>query len=58
MLRVVSLKVLRVVAACVCTSSYYTIMVDETKDVSNQEQVTVILRQVDNDFSVHEEFIG
>lgn len=34
-------------------------MADETTDVSNREQVTIILRWVDdNDFSVHEEFVG
>ena len=33
-------------------------MVDATTDVSNHEQVTIVLRWVDNsNFSVHEEFI-
>ena len=34
-------------------------MADETTDVSNREQVTIMLRWVDNsDFSVHKELIG
>ena len=33
-------------------------MVDETPDVSNKEQVVICLRWVDNEFNVHEEFIG
>lgn len=33
-------------------------MVDETTDSSNREQVVVCIRWVDNDFKVHEDFIG
>jgi len=34
-------------------------MADKTMDVSNREQVTIILRWVDDsDFSVNEEFVG
>ena len=33
-------------------------MIDETTDVTNQEQVTIIFRMVDNDLSVKEEFVG
>lgn len=37
---------------------YYTIMANITTHVSNREQVTIMLRWVDNrDFSVHEEYI-
>ena len=35
-----------------------TVMIDETTDVTNQEQVTIIFRMVDNDLSVKEEFVG
>ena len=33
-------------------------MADEVADVSNKEQVVVCLRYVDNDFAIHEEFVG
>ena len=33
-------------------------MVDETTDVSNDEQVVLCLRWVDDNFDAHEEFIG
>ena len=58
MLKVMALKVLRDVASRIRTSSCYSIMADETTDVSNQEQLTIVLRWVDSDFSVHEEFVG
>ena len=33
-------------------------MIDETTDTSNQEQVTVVVRRVDEDLEVNEEFLG
>lgn len=32
-------------------------MVDETTDQSNREQVVIVIRHVDSDFNVQEEFI-
>ena len=58
MLKVMALKVLRDVAARIHTSSGYSIMMDETTDISNQEQLTIVLKWVDSAFSVHEEFVG
>ena len=37
---------------------YYSIMVDETTDVSNNEQLVFCVRYVDNKLISHEEFIG
>ena len=37
---------------------YFTIMVDETTDNSNHEQVVICFQWVSNDFKVHEEFAG
>jgi hypothetical protein len=39
-------------------SKYFSIMVDETTDVSNSEQVVMVLCWVDETLSVHEDFIG
>ena len=36
----------------------YALLVDETRDVSNSEQLTVILRWVDESFEIHEDFVG
>lgn len=36
----------------------YAILVDETRDVSNKEQLTLIIRWVDNEFEIHEDFVG
>ena len=33
-------------------------MVDETTDVTNQEQVTIVMRKIDEDLAVYEEFLG
>ncbi|PIK42676.1 putative zinc finger MYM-type protein 1-like [Apostichopus japonicus] len=51
-------RVLREVVSKVQSSDFYTLMVDETPDVSNLEQVVICLRWVDGAFEVHEEFIG
>ena len=59
LLKIMALNVLRKVSACLHSSSFYSIMADETIDISNREQVTIILRWVDDtDFSVNEEFVG
>ena len=59
LLKIMALNVLRKVSACLHSSSLYSIMADETTDISNREQVTIILRWVDDtDFSVNEEFVG
>ena len=33
-------------------------MMDETADISNQEQVTIVIRWISEKFEVHEEFFG
>ena len=40
------------------SSPYSTIMVDETTDITNEEQVTIVMRMIDDDFEVYEEFLG
>jgi hypothetical protein len=39
-------------------SPYFAIMVDETTDCSNKEQLTSIIRSVDENFEVSEDFLG
>ena len=40
------------------TTMWFSIIADETCDVSNHEQLTLCIRWVDDDYSVHEDFIG
>ncbi len=40
-------------------SPFLTVMIDETTDVTNQEQVvTIVIRWTNDNFEVYEEFIG
>ena len=39
-------------------SPFLTLMMDETTDVSNKEQVVIVMRRVSESFEVHEEFLG
>ncbi|XP_052818330.1 zinc finger MYM-type protein 1-like [Mya arenaria] len=48
----------RKVAHSVLEDAFFTIMVDETTDVSNREQVVLVLRHVDSELNVQENFIG
>ena len=56
--KTMALRVLRHVAECLRKADFFTIMVDETSDVSNKEQVVICLRWVGCDFEVHEDFVG
>ena len=53
-----ALKLMRDVAANISSAKFYTIMADETTDVSNTEQLVIRIRWVDDDLNIHEDFIG
>ena len=57
-LKVMAIQLLETVAKNIQSSSFYTVMVDETTDCANHEQVVICLRWVDDCFDVHEDFIG
>ena len=57
-LKIMAISVLRNISNVLQRSPFLTIMIDETTDISNKEQVVVVFRRVDEDFEVHEEFIG
>ncbi len=57
-LKVMALSVLRQVVDSIHSAPFLSIMIDETTDVSNREQVVVCLRWVDRGLQAHEEFIG
>ena len=53
-----SLKILREIISNIHNAFFYTVMVDETTDCSNKEQVLLVIRWVDEQLILHEEFIG
>ena len=61
LLRLISHDVLRGVVADVNSGSeakYFAVIVDGTQDISGVEQESLCVRFVDDDFHVHEEFLG
>ncbi|KAL5493733.1 hypothetical protein EMCRGX_G014955 [Ephydatia muelleri] len=58
LLKIMAQHVLRSIAVQIQDSRFVTVMIDETTDVCNQEQVTVVFRTVDDKLIVNEEFIG
>ena len=52
-----ALRILRDITANL-QSTKYCIMIDETSDISTQEQVVVVMRWVDGNLDVHEDFLG
>ena len=58
MLKVISLRSLRVIASKITLPRPFTMMVDETTDAGTKEQCVVVICWVDNGLQAHEEFIG
>ena len=58
LLKVVGLQVLRDIATSLHSAEFYSIMVDETTDVSNKEQAVLCFRWVSDDLIAHEDFVG
>ncbi len=58
LIKVMALSVLRKIAEKLHESPFLTVMIDETTDTTNQEQVTVVIRRIDEHLEVSEEFIG
>ena len=57
-IKVMAMHVLRNVATCLQQSPFLTLMMDETTDISNNEQTTIVIRWVSEHLEVHEEFLG
>ena len=56
--RLLKLKVLRDISNEINNVEFFAVMVDETSDISNTEQLVLCLRWVDDELNAHEEFIG
>ena len=57
-LQIMALSILRDISQNIKNSVYYSIMADETTDVSNRKQRVLVLRHVYDDLVAHEDFIG
>ena len=57
-LKTMALQVLRQVIKSMSSSPFLSLMVDETTDISNKEQLVVCICWVDNNLQPYEEFIG
>ena len=53
-----ALRILREIVSNTQSSVFYTIMADETADVSNKEQLVICICWVDENLITHEDFIG
>ena len=58
LLSIMAQQILRRIAEQIQSAIFFTIMVDETTDCSNREQVVLVFRWVGEDLAPHEEFIG
>lgn len=57
-LSIMALQVLRKIAATLQSAVFYALMVDETTDKANQEQVVLVFRWVDNDLVAQRSLLG
>lgn len=53
-----ALAVLKSISERMQRSPFFTIMADESADISNQEQVVICIRWIDSDLHIHEDFVG
>ena len=58
LLSIMSQQILRGIVLQIKNAKYVTVMIDETSDCSNKEQVVLVFRWVSEDLVAHEEFIG
>lgn len=57
-LRIMANVVQRTILEKISQSPFITIMVDETTDITNKEQLAFVIRHVDENLSVSEDFLG
>ena len=53
-----ALNMLRKIARNIQQAKFYSVMGDETADISNKEQLILCIRWVNDDLQAHEDFIG
>ena len=57
-LRNMAHDILRDLTSKIRSSNFFSIMIDETVDISNKEQCVIVVRWVDENFHVQEDFLG
>ena len=57
-LEAIALCMLRKISQNIQNATFFTIMADETADISNKEQLVVCIRWADENFAVHEDYIA
>ena len=57
MLEVLALRIMREITANIQTAGIYTIMTDETADISNTEQLAVCFHWIDKNMEAHQDFV-
>ena len=57
-MKIMPSEVLQEVSSSLHKSVFLTVMIDETTDVYNREQATILLRRVTDKMEVFEEFLG
>ena len=57
LLKVMAMHVMRDIRSCMQQSPFLALMMDETTDISNNEQTTIVIRWVADNLEVHEEFL-
>ena len=50
--------ILEEIASHIQQSTFFSLMADETTDAANKEQLVVVYRWIDDEFTVYEEFVG
>ena len=58
MLGVMAKHILEEIASHIQQSTFFSLMADETTDAANKEQLVVVYRWIDDEFTVYEEFVG
>ena len=53
-----ALHILRKISNLFQESTFLAVMINETTDITNQEQVTIVMHRIDASFEVREEFMG
>ena len=56
-LSIMAQAILRRLVRRIQSSVFFTLMVDETTDISNREQVVLVFRWVEDDLTVHEDLL-
>ena len=58
MINIIALRIVSDLAEGTRKNGYFSLMADDSTDVSNKEQLAICLRHVDHNLVAHEEFIG